>query len=354
MQKLITLCLLSLSLYGLNTIKVTQKQQNDLGIRTQEVSNIKSINFGPYNGVVVLDKKDIISISSKLESNVKNIYVRELEHVKKGQKLLTVTSNRLLSLQQNYLEALLESEGANQNYERNLKLKTEGIISNKRLLESKKVKRTTDLKVELTSRHLLTNGFSSSMLKKLKTDNKPVYTLTMYAPRSGVVKNVNANIGEYISSEHKMIEIYADGERFLEITVPVKNVNNISLGDIVSFSEFEAKVTTIGSIVNTASQSLVVRATIDKKRDVMINRVYEANIAKKVTGVYKIQKTALVFNESQALVFRKTAQGFEVLEVSIVKEGPTCYIVRADLLDGDELAASSTSALLSAMESEDE
>ena len=253
MQKLITLCILSISLFGLETIHVTQKQQNDLGIKTQVVTNIDSIDFGPYNGIVVLDKKDIISVSSKLESNVKNIYVRELEHVTRGQKLITLTSNRLLNLQQDYLEALLESEIANQNYERNFKLQNEGIISNKKLLESKKIKRSTDLKLELASRHLLTNGFTSSMLRKLKKDNKPVYQMTIYASRSGVVRKVNVNIGEYVSSEHKMIEIYADGKRYIEITVPVKNIKNISLGNAVEFASFSAKVTAIGSKIGRAS-----------------------------------------------------------------------------------------------------
>ena len=178
--------------------------------------------------------------------------------------------------------------------------------------------------------------------------------MTIYASRSGVVRKVNVNIGEYVSSEHKMIEIYADGKRYIEITVPVKNIKNISLGNAVEFASFSAKVTAIGSIVNASSQSLVVRAKIEQTDEVMINRVYEVHIEKKVSGVYKIKKTALVFNEAQSLVFRKLAEGFEVLEVSIVKEGPVCYIVKADLQDGDEVAASSTAALLSAMESGDE
>ncbi|MDQ7044501.1 MAG: efflux RND transporter periplasmic adaptor subunit [Sulfurimonas sp.] len=354
MQKLISLCILSLNLLALETIAITDKQQIDLGVKTQPITKIQSINFGPYNGIVVLDKKDIISLSPKIDSVVESIYVRELEHVKKGQKLLSFTSNTLLALQEAYLEALFTSQSANQDYERNMKLESEGIISNKRLLSSKKTKRSSDLKVSLTARNLLINGFTRSMLARLKKNSEPIYTITKYASRSGLIRKVNVNIGEYIASDKKMIEIYADGERFIEITVPVKNISNISITDNVNFADFKAKVTAIGSIVNTASQSIIVRAKIQDTKNIMINRVYEVNLAKKVTGVYKIKKTALVFNESESLVFRKNAQGFEVLEVSIVKEGPVCYIVRADLRDGDELAATSTAALLSAMDSGDE
>ena len=165
---------------------------------------------------------------------------------------------------------------------------------------------------------------------------------------------MNVNNGTFVFADHKMIEIYADGKRFIEITVPVKNVNNISLGDKSSFELFSANVTAIGNVVNKSSQSVIVRAMIDDAKDIMINRVYEVNIAKKVSTAYKVKKSALVFDDSKSLVFRKNALGFEVLEVEIIKEGPTCYIVNADLNVGDLVAATSTAALLSAKESPDE
>lgn len=238
MRTLITIITLTVSLFGLETIKVTEQQQHDLGIRMQAVTSINTIDFGPYSGLVVLDKKDVITVSSNMESIVKTIYVRELEHVKKGQKLLTLRSNALLSLQQEYIKAILERESANQNYERNIKLQSDGIISNKKLLESKKIKRTSDLHVNLLKSKLLTNSFSVSMLESLEKNSTPIAEITLYASQSGVVNDVNVNNGTFVSADHKMIEIYADGKRFIEITVPVKNVNNISLGDKSSFELF--------------------------------------------------------------------------------------------------------------------
>ena len=86
----------------------------------------------------------------------------------------------------------------------------------------------------------------------------------------------------------------------------------------------------------------------------MINRVYGVKIHKEVSGVVKIKKTALVFNAGAAYVFKKVSKGFDVVSVEIVSEGPRCYMVKAELKHGDLLAVSSTAALLSAMEEEDE
>ena len=354
MRIFLSILVLGLELFALQTIKVTQAQQDDLGIRLQEVQRIDTIEFGPFSGVVVLDKKDIISISANVESVITNIHVGELEHVQKGQKLLTFKSNALLSIQLEYIEAMLEKESAAQNYNRDIKLQADGIISNKKLLESKKIKQRSDVSAHLAKNKLLTSGFTSAMLKQLLRENTPIAEITLYASRSGVVHSINANIGEYVLSEHKIIEMYADGKRFIEMTVPVKDIQNISLSETVTFDTFSAKVSAIGNVVNTSSQSVIVRATINEEKNIMIHRVYEAKISKKVQGAFKVKKTALVFDENKSFVFRKVANGFEVLEVEIIKEGPVCYIVKADIKATDEVAASSTSALLSAKEGDSE
>ena len=155
MKKIIIIIALSVAVYGAQIIKITKQQQNDLGVKSAQIKSANTTSFGPYNGVVVLDKKDIISISSNIDSMIKDIHVSKLQHVKKGQKLLTLKSQALLNLQREYIQALIESENINKNYERNTKLQSEGIISSKRLLESKNAKQSSDFKVELTGHQLI-------------------------------------------------------------------------------------------------------------------------------------------------------------------------------------------------------
>ena len=140
MIKIISLTLITLSLYAAQTIQITAEQQSDLGVKTQKVTMVDNISFTPYNGRVVMDKKDVISVSSNIELIVKEIYVSDFEQVKKGQKLLTIKSNARLSLQRDYIESVIESQSASQNYARDVKLESDGIISKKKLLASKENK----------------------------------------------------------------------------------------------------------------------------------------------------------------------------------------------------------------------
>lgn len=353
-NKIIGLLFLGVTLQSAQTIQITQKQQIDLGVKTQKATKVEQISLSPYNGSVVLDKKDIISVSSNIESIVKEIYVSDFEHVKKGQKLLTLKSNALLSMQRDYIESNIESQSASQNYQRDLKLEKDGIISKKRLLSSQKLYESADVSVKLNANQLLTNGFSQSMLNKIKENSKPIVEQDVFASKSGVVYKIDVNVGEYVQADKMMIGIYAEGKRYIELSVPVKVVESISLGDNCTFSKYEAKVTAIGNIVNVASQSVQVRAEIKDAGNIMINRVYGVKVHKQVKDSVKIKKSALVFVDGESFVFKKVDAGFDVISVTIISEGASCYVVKAKLVAGDLLAVSSTAALLSAMESEDE
>jgi len=354
MKKIMSAALVCLSLYANQTIEISKQQQIDLGVKTQVVTTIEDISLSPYNGTVVLDKKDIISISSNIEAIVKEIYVSDFQEVKKGQKLLSIKSNALLNIQRDYIESIIKSSSASENYERDVKLEQEGIIPKKKLSASKNLLSSFLLRVKLNENQLLTNGFSNSMLEILRKTHKPIIVQDVYAPKDGVVYKVNVNVGEYVQADKMIMGIYADGKRFIELSVPVKDAEGVLIGDICTFSKYNAKVVAIGNVVNVSSQSVQVRAEVEDAKNIMINRVYGVKIHKKVEGAVKIKKGALVFWENNSYVFKKVENGFEVVGVEIISEGPVCYIVKSKLNAGDKLAVSSTAALLSAMEALDE
>jgi len=354
MRVLTTIILSCVALFATQTIEMSKKQQSDLGVKLQKVTSIDKIVFGPYSGVVVIDKKDILSIAANTKSIVKDIYVSKFQRVKKGEKLLTLSSNELLNLQKEYIQALINNENINETYERNIKLQKQGIISHKKLAISAKEKKTADLNLKLSANYLLASGLSNSMIKRIQDSHLPIMKITILSPRDGVIYNIDANVGGVVDSDRALISMYGDGDRFIDITLPVKNIENISLANICVFSTLSAKITMIGNVVDTNTQSVQVRAKIDNAKNIMINRIYDVKILQDTSGAVKIKKSALVYVEDNSYVFKKVEQGFEVISVDIISEGPSCYIVKADLSEGDELAVSSTSALLGGMESGDE
>ena len=354
MKKIFTLMAISISLLGAQLIEVSQKQQHDLGIKLQKAISIDSIMIGPYNGKVVLNKKDIISVGSTMDAVVRDIYVKNYEHVKKGQKLLSISSQELLSIQESYIKSLIESENINKSHIRNKTLLDKGIISHKKFLESLKQKQSTDLRVKLNANKLLTSGFNQNMLSRIKQGHQPIVKINLLAYKDGMVNTISVNIGQKVESNRSMMKIYADGDRYIELSVPLKSISNLSISDICEFESYTANITAVGNIVNMKSQSVQVVAKIKDSKNIMINRIYPVNIKKNISGALKIKKSALVFDNNKSYVFKKVKNGFEVINVEVIKEGPVCYIIKSELKNGDALAVSSTSALLSAIGISDE
>jgi len=348
-MKILTLLTLGfLSLFA--TIEMSQKQENELGIKTTKPKKTTSIEFGAYNAKVILDAKDIISVGLAVDAVVLDIFVTKLSSVKKGDKLLSLRSSELLNLQKEYINALIESDNAQKNYQRNERLFNEGIISQKNLFISQKEKLNSQLKVKLNESELLMSGFDEVPLKRVRDTHKLVEFINILAPRDGLVNTIDVNIGQKIESNKTMMIIYADAKRYLELNVPIVVVNNIVLGDRCYFESQSAKIVTISNIANEVTQSVKVIAVIEDAKDVIINRVYFAKIKKSIENAFEIEKSALVYENNKPIIFKKVPKGYKALNVLILKEDAQTYTIQADLTNEDEIAVSSTSALLSALE----
>lgn len=348
MKILLLLTLICLSLFA--TIEMSQKQQDDLGIKTTKVKKATSIEFGAYNAKVTLDAKDIISVGLAVDGVVVDIFVTKLVHVKKTDKLLSLRSSTLLNLQKDYINALIESDNSLKNYQRDEKLYLEGIISQRNLLASQKEKLNSELKVKLSEGELLMSGFDDSLLRNVRENHKLVESINILAPRDGLVDAIDINVGEKVESNKTMMKIYADAKRYLELNIPINIAKNIALGDRCYFERFSAKIVAISSIVNEETQSIGVRAIIEDAKDVMINRVYFAKIKKSVDNAFEVDKNTLIYDQNRAIVFKKVPTGYEPLNVVILKENTQSYIIQASLDENDSLASNSTSALIGTLE----
>lgn len=352
-MKIVTiLTFVYLSLFG--SIEMSQKQEDDLGIKTTKPKKATTIEFGAYNAKVTLDAKDIVSVGLAVDGVILDIFVKSLESVKKGDKLLSLRSSELLNIQKEYINALIESDNAQKSYQRDERLYRDGIISQKNLLISQKEMLNSQLRVKLNESELLMSGFDEVLLKRVRDTHALVEFINILAPRDGLVDAIDVIVGQKVESNKTMMKIYADAKRYLELNVPLGVAKNITLGDICYFESKSAKIVAISNIANEETQSVKIKAVIEDAKDVMINRVYFTKIKKSVEGAFIVEKSALVYEENRPIVFKKISTGYEALSVMILKEDAQTYTIEADLSEEDEVAVSSTSALLSALEHQNE
>ncbi len=354
-MKILTILFLAFALlFAKNSISLTQKQQNDLGIKTTKISKANHVEFGSYNGVVVMDNKDFVSLSLNVDSTVKEIFVREFEHVKKGQKLLSISSYELLNIQSEFINTLLEYDLVEKNLQRDSALFQEGIISQKRVLVSQKEKLNAELKVNSLQNRLFLGGLNMELIAQIKKTHVPKTSITIVAPISGVISKIDAKIAQSNPMQKMLMEISGNGSRFLEFEIPSNMSKDISIGDICLFDEHKTSITAISNIVNPTTQSVQVRAILKNAKSVLINKVYKTTVQKSVKNAFVVKKSSVVFYKNMPHVFVKNSGGFNALGVKIVSEDAQNYTIKAAIKDDSELASEATSALLTLLESSNE
>lgn len=355
MNKLSIFLVLCVSFLDARLIEMDAIQTKNLGIQTQQATEAQSITMPPLNAQVLLAPKDIITITPRVEAVIEDVYVKKSEKVKKGEKLFSLRSKELLELQQEYLSLFLEYQNKKQNFQRDTKLYEMGVIAQKRLLLTKQEFSQSKLLFESWQNKLLESGFDQKMLTDVQQTLTPLRVIDYYAPRAGEIYGFYANAGKSVAGNDKIVELYADAERYIEFEVPLWVLEFLSLGDICSFEGYEAKIVAMSEIVNKTSQSITVRALVQNPQDIRVHTIYQVRFEAKAKGkFFRLTKSALVFSKQDAFVFKKVAKGFVPLKVKLVSEDETHYTVKADLTNTDELAVRSTAALLSAMEEEDE
>ncbi|MBN2815816.1 MAG: efflux RND transporter periplasmic adaptor subunit [Campylobacterales bacterium] len=353
MYRVVVFCLFAVVLQAA-TIKMSQEQKDSLGIKIQEAVEISKIALSSYNGQVTQSQKDTLEISFAHDVIVEEIYIEKLSKVKKGEKLLRISSPLLIALQNEYIQAYLEVQNSVKTYERDKLLYENGVIANKRLLTTKREYESLLAKQFSLEKELVVRGLSQKQIAGILESRSVIASQNIYAGQDGYIYGLYVSVGSHVDAGVSLLKMYVNGKQYIDINVPLRVATTLSLEDSCIFEDYKAKIVAISNVVDVDSQTLLVRAEILNPDGVLINGIYEVILLKSVQSAVKVKKSALVFVGEQAYVFKETTSGFEVIAVKIVQEGPVCYVIESTLHSGDKLAASATAALLGAMEEEDE
>ncbi len=198
-----------------------EKSDNDVALKIddkrQALANITTIIIGEnalsgakqLNGRLTVDPEQSSYISSRIAGRIEQLYIRETGvKVRKGQALYKLYSEQLATLQQEYLMA----------------------VAQEKQFKGDKIERQI---VAAAKQKLLLYGQSESQLQQLlKTKKKDPFVL-FYAPESGVVAELSATQGQYVSEGSPIIRLEGYGKLWVEADVYPVEASKIKVGQKV-------------------------------------------------------------------------------------------------------------------------
>ncbi len=229
-------------------VEITDAQYKTAGIEIGKIETRVLSGTIRVNGKLDVPPQQLVSVSIPMGGILKSTELLEGSLVRKGQVIAVMEGQEYIDLQENYLDIKSQLEYAQADYQRQQTLSAENANAQKVLQQSKASYSSLKAKSEALAQKLKLLNISIKSLEERGIQS----TITIYAPISGYVTQVNANIGKFVSPSEMLFEIVDTEHLHAELTVYEKDVRKLKIGQKVRFTlanettERTAKVYLIG------------------------------------------------------------------------------------------------------------
>lgn len=289
-------------------------------------------------------------VAAPLGGRIETLAVAPGDPVREGQVLGQLASPQALELQRAAVQAESQARLTAQTLARDELLHAEGLIPAARLQASRDAALRATAEARGGKRNLALAGIAPATVDTLAGN------VVLRAPRSGVVLEQGASVGQQVDAQTAIYRIADLSRLWLDIQIPAEALVSLRPGQALTVSPGGASghITRIGRAVDPGSQTVLVRGEIDGRQ-----AAAEAlRVGQAVTvelplpaGAATVPAGAIVRQDGQAQVYRVLSEDGDTVRflphpVRVTAEGGGQATVQG-LADGSRIAGQGASALKS-------
>ncbi|HHJ16931.1 MAG TPA: efflux RND transporter periplasmic adaptor subunit [Gammaproteobacteria bacterium] len=346
------LFMLALPVVATELVPFTEQQRQAMQIETAAIQATSTSTSANLPGKVVVPNAQLHVVTAPQRGLIETLLVAEGDVVRQGQALARIQSPALLELQSEYLEVHTRYQLAKSNYDRVRKLNKEGIIAERRFLETKAQYQEVLTALSRVKRMLELSGMDESFLARLREDRKVDSTLIVIAPFDGVILEQMTTAGKRVEAADPLYQIASLNPLWLEIHVPLVQIANIRPGQkvIVSSVNVSGTIITIGKKVHGTDQGVRVRAEIregaEKLRPGQFIQVQLAIPSDQEN--YRVPRSAVTRTGGNSFIFAEQPGGFLPIQVRVLAEETDAVIIGAEIPTHTRVVVTGTAAIKAA------
>ncbi len=309
---------------GLITVTTTQFQSGGM-----EIANPVEQDFDvtiKTSGSIDVPPQNRAKVTSFMSGYVKSTKLLIGDKVSKGQALVTLESTDYLDVQKEYVEVAEQINYLKSEFERQKTLFDEKITSQKNYLKAESdYKRAKGMYQSLRSKLQLLNINPTNVEK-----GKLTSMITIFAPISGDVTVVNANVGQLISPSDVILEIVNNSDLHVELNVFEKDILKVKMGQKIKFTVpeaskevFEGEVHLVGKSIEGKDRTINVHGHLadNVKQKLLTGMFVEAGIIVNSKKGLAIPSDALVTENNKYFVLlldnQKNGYSFKKVPVTL-------------------------------------
>jgi len=338
-----------------NLVRLSDKEQNELTIKTSKVAN----NFIDYSvvapGVVFQAPNHASIISTPINGQIHEVYKYEGSWVRKGEVLFEIQSLEFGNLVSEYLQAFAEERFQTNRLGRLKQLVEETITSASELERA-----TAEYDRALTSSRaayskLKAVGVSDKEIKSFTGAENIDPVLKIYSPIDGVIEKNFVELGQSVNALENLSRVLDTREVLIRAYLSPDDARLITVGDSVSVSKREKQENLLNAAITSINPGLD-----ENSRSVIANIIVPTsggwpkpgeNVRLSITTssqkeIVAIPVEALVYDGNQAVVFVKKGNGtYEKRPIDVSEIRDQFVFVNNGLTDGEDVAVSNVFSL---------
>ncbi|MFQ3217654.1 efflux RND transporter periplasmic adaptor subunit [Paraperlucidibaca sp.] len=270
-------------------VSISAQTQQNLGIRTTVVRMGEISKEAVVQGNVVWNEHAIDVISARATGFIERLYVRAaMEAVKQGQALAEIYVPDWIAVQEEYL----------------LTRELGGEIGQQLKSGAKQRMRVA--------------GMTDSQIAEVVRDGKIHARVTIRAPRSGVLSELNVRAGETVNLGMPLFRISGLNPIWLDANVPESLMSSLHLGDSVEVTtvargnkRYSGKVALLPPEIDQVTRAQRVRIELANPRDELLPGMFASLVIKQnsVADALLVPTEAIITTGSRKIVFSVNEDG---------------------------------------------
>lgn len=333
-----------------NIIQLSEKEQNELPIKTLKVSN----NFIDYAvvapGVVFPAPNHGSIISTPIDGQVSKVNKFEGAWVRKGEPIFEIQSLEFGNLVSEYLQAYAEERFQTNRLARVKQLVEETITSASELERATAEYERALASSRATYSKLKAVGVSDEEIKSFTTADNIDPVLKIHSPIDGVIETNFVELGQSVNALENLSRVLDTREVLIRGYLSPEDARLINVGDSVTVSKREnqenlmmATITSINPGLDESSRSVIANILVASKNGWPKpgENVRLSIATSSQQEIIAIPVEALTYDGNQAIVFVYKGNGiYEKRSIGVDEIRDKFVIVNSGLSTDEEVAIS--------------
>ena len=256
---------------GMQEVHLTVDQRGRLSVQTSTLSGGSASSGLQRPAALKFNPDQVARIGPRVDAKVSRVLVDLGDRVQRGEAVAVMNSMKLGNAKSDYLTAKARLETAGAEYEREQKLREEGISSEAELLQAKSEFQEVKSEVQAAAETLRLYGLSNSAIQSVESgDGQDASQFVLRSPISGRVEERDLSPGQSVGSNETPIHVADASTMWAMIDAYERDLPALEEGQDVVLSvrgmpeqTFRGQIDFISAQLDEESRTVKARAVIN-------------------------------------------------------------------------------------------